>query len=103
MEKQKDQNEAACGGSDVTAALGVDACPVCGRTWPHPSEQGRCVELFGECIVCRFVPLGTAPNWLGSGSGTDEEFVTLSTPNAELTGRALGGSRAASASYTGMP
>lgn len=81
-EEAQDANEATEGQSQLTEVLGVDACPVCGRTWPHPSEQGRCVELFGECIVCRFVPPGKAPNWLGSGSGTDEEFVTLNTPNA---------------------
>ena len=67
MADSKDTNESA----HSDAELGVDECPVCGRVWPHPSEQGRCVELFGECVVCRFVPAGQPPNKYGSGAGTD--------------------------------
>lgn len=81
MSEPQDTNEAACGRSDSTEVLGVDVCPVCGRTWPHPSEQGRCVELFGECVVCRFVPVGVGPNIRGSGAGTPEDLAALQTPN----------------------
>lgn len=64
----------------------VDVCPVCSRTWPHPSEQGRCVELFGECIVCRFIPAGVGINSRGSGAGTPEDLAALQTPNASIKG-----------------
>lgn len=32
-----------------------DACPKCEREWPHTpySEQAACIELYGECIVCK--------------------------------------------------
>lgn len=54
-------------------------CQKCGRSWEKPCDQTRCIERFGECIVCRFVPRGQQ-NPHGSGSGTDEEFSALS-PN----------------------
>lgn len=42
----------------------VIKCPCCERQYAKLTEQHACIDLFGECIPCRFVP-GTK----GSGSG----------------------------------
>lgn len=53
-------------------------CPKCARTWEDLAcQQALSIELFGECIVCRFVPIGTI-NKYGSASGTEEELERLS-------------------------
>jgi hypothetical protein len=33
-------------------------CPYCAQAWERNSEQHACIELFGECICCRFLPDG---------------------------------------------
>ena len=40
MSEQKDINEAACGGSALTAELGLKPCPFCGET-PELSKHFR--------------------------------------------------------------
>ena len=52
------------------------ACPKCGREWEAPCEQSVCIEMFGECIPCRFIPIGDI-NKVGSGLGTDEEVEAI--------------------------
>lgn len=54
----------------------VYCCPKCANTWEGECDQSRCIELYGECIQCRFVPVGEI-NKYGSGSGTKEEFDNL--------------------------
>lgn len=51
-------------------------CPKCSKNWPDDCEQSLCIERHGECIACRFVPLGDK-NQHGSGIGTADEFDEL--------------------------
>lgn len=48
------------------------ACPTCRFDHGGDCEQQVCIDLYGECFTCRFVPHGT-----GSGSGTPDEFVAI--------------------------
>lgn len=48
-------------------------CPVCPRSWDDNSEQAVCIEMFNECIVCRFGVKGP-----GSHSGIQEELDKIS-------------------------
>lgn len=51
-------------------------CEVCQSVWEIDSEQAISVEMFDECVCCKFVPtLGT----VGSGNGTGEELGRVST------------------------
>jgi hypothetical protein len=50
-------------------------CTICGREWPEGSEQAICVELFGECIVCRFA-IGKRYRE-GSKAGTDADLEKI--------------------------
>lgn len=47
-------------------------CPCCRHAFQPDSEQAICVELFGECIFCRF-----SPNSKGSKSGTQAELSEI--------------------------
>lgn len=47
-------------------------CPCCCNVLTPDSEQAICVELFGECIFCRF-----SPNSKGSKSGTQTELSEI--------------------------
>ena len=47
-------------------------CPCCCNVLTPDSEQAICVELFGECIFCRF-----SPNSKGSKSGTQAELAHI--------------------------
>jgi len=43
-------------------------CPVCSLEWDDPNcEQAICIELYDECIPCRFSP--SHPH----GSNTDDQ------------------------------
>ena len=67
-----DKNEAP-----ILTASGA-ACPKCGRKWMPPCEQTICIDAHGECIPCRFVPVGGEINKHGSGAGTTEELDAIS-------------------------
>jgi len=56
----------------------VKTCPKCSREWQEPCEQTNCIERFGECIPCRFLPVGEN-NPYGSGVGTKDELDALTT------------------------
>lgn len=43
-------------------------CPKCRASWSGPCQQTKCIDLHGECIRCRFVPVGPI-NVYGSGCG----------------------------------
>lgn len=30
-------------------------CQECGREWEPPCEHTACIDLYGECMVCRYV------------------------------------------------
>ena len=62
-------------GSDAQLLV---TCPKCGRQWLPPCEQTICIERHGECIPCRFVPVGGEINKHGSGEGTTEEIDAIS-------------------------
>jgi hypothetical protein len=47
-------------------------CHCCSNYFEPDSEQAICVELFGECIFCRF-----SPNSKGSKSGTQAELSEI--------------------------
>ena len=61
-------------------------CPKCSKNWPDDCEQSLCIERHGECIACRFIPLGDK-NQHGSGIGTADEFEDLRIlrPNTRST------------------
>ena len=44
-------------------------CPKCFRCWPVDCEQAISVEMYGECVVCKFTPQGK-----GSNDGTPEQL-----------------------------
>ena len=44
-------------------------CPTCLRRWPVDCEQAICVEMYGECVVCKFTPQGK-----GLNDGTPEQL-----------------------------
>ena len=44
-------------------------CPCCGLKWDDDTEQAACIELYCECIACRFSPSGK-----GSRSGSMEDL-----------------------------
>lgn len=47
-------------------------CPCCRNVLTPDSEQAICLELFDECIFCRF-----SPNSKGSKSGTQAELAHI--------------------------
>lgn len=51
-------------------------CPKCHRQWDTGSQQAKCIDMFGECVVCRFVPPGEI-NPYGSGAGSEDDFNAL--------------------------
>lgn len=55
----------------------MKACPKCERQYPVPCEQTICIERYGECIPCRFIPVGGEINKHGSGEGTTEELNAI--------------------------
>jgi hypothetical protein len=63
---------------ESTEAHLLVTCPKCGRQWMPPCEQVICIERHGECIPCRFVPVGGEINKHGSGEGTTEEIDAIS-------------------------
>ncbi len=63
---------------DGSNAHPLAACPKCGRKWMPPCEQTICIDAHGECIPCRFVPVGGEINKHGSGAGTTEELDAIS-------------------------
>ncbi len=54
-------------------------CLCCGNQWDKYTEQHACIELFGECISCRFVP-----NSRGSGAGTNAEIDAIQQRQREM-------------------
>jgi hypothetical protein len=48
-------------------------CPCCGSEWETDCEQHVCIQLFGECIACRFLPAGKGSR---SGSLADMDRIT---------------------------
>ena len=62
--------------------MNISCCPKCARTWEGPCEQSVCIDLFGECIPCRFLPIGDK-NKYGSGNGTEEELNIVTITNIE--------------------
>lgn len=48
-------------------------CDFCERKWPMDSEQAISIEMFGQCIVCKFTPIGR-----GSNDGTNEQLQNVS-------------------------
>jgi hypothetical protein len=68
-----------------------------------PCEQAICIERHGECIPCRFAPIGGEINKHGSGEGTTDELDAIGAagraailgPNADAVRPAVGGSEPA--------
>jgi hypothetical protein len=54
-------------------------CPSCGLQWEATCEQHVSIQLFGECIVCRFLPAGK-----GSRSGTLADMDRIVARRREL-------------------
>lgn len=54
------------------------SCPKCGRSWTPPCEQTSCLELFGECIPCRFT---------NGGIGTESDFNSVVEHARAATGK----------------
>lgn len=63
-------------------------CPKCRRQWDINTEQHACIDMFGECIHCRFVPCGK-----GSGSGTNADLDAIQEKRRQMLGlpRAVAG------------
>lgn len=57
----------------------IVSCPSCGLQWDKLTEQHACIESFGECIVCRFMPSGR-----GTHSGTSDELSTIQRKQREM-------------------
>lgn len=62
----------------------VCRCRHCGREWELNCEQHACIELFDECIPCRFTPAGK-----GSRAGTQADLDLITQKRAELLRMAL--------------
>ena len=48
-------------------------CRNCGRQWELCSEQAVSIDWHGECVVCRFTPIGN-----GTNEGTKAELDEIS-------------------------
>lgn len=48
-------------------------CPCCKREWIDNCEQAISIELFDECMVCKFIP-----GKPGSGNGTSYDVDKIS-------------------------
>ena len=61
-------------------AMADVTCPCCGLHWDEPGcEQAACIELFGECIPCRFLPAGK-----GSRSGSIADMDRIVARRKEM-------------------
>ena len=86
MENAPKVEGTSCGTSALSAGFATVppaptiACPKCKREWKPPCEQTRCIAKHGECICCRFIPIG-AINKHGRASGTREEFDAIGAKN----------------------
>lgn len=50
----------------MTATKPVDvSCPRCGNAWPANCDQATAIELYQQCIPCKFGPRGdgTLQEW----------------------------------------
>ena len=54
-------------------------CPCCGLQWEENCEQHACIELFGECIICRFMP-----DSKGSKSGSQEDIIAIQAERRKM-------------------
>jgi hypothetical protein len=63
----------------VLASLVNTQCPCCGLLWERKSEQHASIELFGECICCRFMPDGK-----GTRSGTQDDLDRIQAKRRAL-------------------
>lgn len=59
-------------------------CFCCGNQWDKNTEQHACIELFGECISCRFVP-----NSKGSRSGTNADIDAIQQKRRDMISAAI--------------
>jgi hypothetical protein len=49
-------------------------CKKCTRLWQVDSEQAISIEMFDECIVCKFTPRGE-----GLNDGTKEQLDKITS------------------------
>lgn len=56
-------------------------CPCCRMKWEETLEQHASILLFGECIVCRFMP-GSK----GSRAGTQDDIDAIQAKRWKLLG-----------------
>lgn len=79
----------------------TEKCPKCQREWKGqaPCDQTVCIEMFGECIPCRFLPTTHPNNTRGSGSGTDADLKAIEA--ASKVARAKVGAGTAAAGLPG--
>lgn len=62
-------------------------CPKCARLWDEPTcEQAISIELFGECIPCRFLNPGMN-NLYGSGEGSKSDLDLITKTRLERNGQ----------------
>jgi hypothetical protein len=47
-------------------------CPHCRQSWKRHCDQHASIELFGECIPCRFMPDGK-----GTREGTQDDIAAI--------------------------
>jgi hypothetical protein len=80
MNDSKDQKAAAEHPLDCLVGRQVE-CPCCGRKWDETSEQNASILLFGECIVCRFMP-----DSMGSRAGTQDDIDAIQAKRRKLLG-----------------
>jgi len=59
-------------------------CPCCGLQWDKNTEQHACIELFGECIPCRFVP-----NSKGTRSGSNADIDAIQERQRDMISSAI--------------
>ena len=56
-------------------------CQKCNRHWHQSSEQAVCVDWHGECVVCRFTPIGK-----GTNEGTKAELDEIAKESINRQG-----------------
>jgi hypothetical protein len=56
---ENDQEKPTVSSPTCTALL---CCPSCLSEWRGDTEQGVSIERYGECICCKFTPVGKGSN-----------------------------------------
>ena len=64
-------------------------CPKCKREWAPETEQAISVELYSECMVCRFIPKSPTTREKGTAAELEEILTIWRVRNNEAASASL--------------